>query len=97
MKGGTTFHFITDGIESALEKAKAAAGDLDIRIGGGPSTVRQYLQARLVDEMHFALSPVLLGQGEPLFAGLDLRELGYEVSKVVPGERATHILLTKQI
>jgi dihydrofolate reductase len=96
MKGGTTFHFVTDGIESALEQARAAAGDRDIRIGGGASTIRQYLQARLVDEMHVAVRPVLLGQGEPLFAGLDLRELGYKVSKMVPGERAVHMFITRQ-
>ena len=96
MKGGTTFHFVTDGIESALDQARAAAGDKDIRIGGGASTIRQYLQAGLVDEMHVALRPVLLGQGEPLFAGLDLRELGYKVSKMVPGERAVHMFITRQ-
>ena len=95
MKGGTTFNFVTDGIESALEQARAAAGDRDIRIGGGPSTIRQYLQARLVDEMHVAVRPVLLGRGEPLFAGLDLRELGYQVTRTVPGERATHFFLSK--
>ena len=96
MKGGTTFHFISDGIESALEQAKAAAGDQDIRIGGGAATVRQYLQARLIDEIHLPLSPVLLGRGEPLFAGLDLRALGYECKKWVPGERATHVLIGRR-
>jgi dihydrofolate reductase len=96
MKGGTTFYFVTDGIESALEQAKAAAGDRDIRIGGGPSTIRQYLQAGLVDEMHVAVRPVLLGRGEPLLTGLDLRELGYQVSKMVPGERAVHMFITRQ-
>ena len=95
MKGGTTFHFVTDGIHSALQQAKAAAGDKDIRIGGGPSTVRQYLEARLIDELHLGLSPVLLGRGEPLFAGLDLRELGYQVEKMVPGERAAHMFIKK--
>ncbi|HTH51969.1 MAG TPA: dihydrofolate reductase family protein, partial [Pyrinomonadaceae bacterium] len=95
MKGGTTFHFVTDGIGSALEKAKAAAGDKDVRIGGGPSTIRQYLQAGLVDEAHFALRPVLLGQGEPLFAGLDLRALGYTVDRMVPGERAVHMFISR--
>ncbi|HEY2846463.1 MAG TPA: dihydrofolate reductase family protein [Pyrinomonadaceae bacterium] len=84
MKGGTTFYFVTDGIESALEQAKAVAGDKDIRIGGGPSTIRQYLQAGLVDEMHLAMRPLLLGDGEPLFAGLNLRDLGYECKKWVP-------------
>jgi dihydrofolate reductase len=96
MKGGTTFHFVTDGIASALEQARAVAGEKDIRIGGGPSTIRQYLQAGLVDEMHVAVRPVLLGRGEPLFAGLDLRELGYQVTKMTPGERAVHMFITRQ-
>lgn len=95
MKGGTTFHFITDGIQSALEQAKAAAGDKDIRIGGGPATVRQYLAAGLIDEMHVAVGPVLLGRGEPLFAGLDLPSLGYKVDRMVPGERAVHMFITR--
>jgi dihydrofolate reductase len=96
MKGGTNFHFVTGGIESALEQARAAAGDKDIRIGGGPSTIRQYLQAGLIDEMHVAVRPVLLGQGEPLFARLDLRELGYHVAKMVPGERAVHMFIERK-
>lgn len=96
MKGGTTFYFVTDGIHSALEQAKAAAGDKDVRIGGGSATIRQYLAEGLVDELHVALRPILLGKGEPLFAGLDLREIGYKVSRSVTGERATHIFLTKQ-
>ncbi len=96
MKGGTTFHFVTDGIHSALEQAKAAAGERDIRIGGGPETVRQYLQARLIDELHLALRPVILGQGEPLFRGLDLRELGYQVDRMVQGERAVHMFVKKK-
>src|SRR6476619_6042923 len=85
MKGGTTFHFITDGINSALEQAREAAGDLDIRIGGGPSTIRQYLSAVLIDELHLAVRPVLLGSGESLFRDLDLRELGYECKESVSG------------
>ncbi len=93
MKGGTTFQFITDGIESALEKAREAAGDLDIRIGGGPATIRQYLRAGLIDEMHLAISPVLLGSGEPLFRDLDLRQLGYVCKESVVGERATHVII----
>lgn len=97
MKGGTTFHFVTDGIHSALEQAKEAAGDKDIRIGGGPATVRQYLQERLIDELHLALRPVILGKGEPLFADLDLREVGYRVEKMVPGERAVHMFVKKQV
>ncbi len=96
MKGGTTFHFVTDGIHSALEQAKAAAGDKDIRIGGGAATVRQYLEARLIDELHIAVRPIILGRGEPLFAGLDLRELGYKVDKWVAGERAVHITINKR-
>jgi dihydrofolate reductase len=96
MKGGTTFHFITDGIESALEQAKAAAGDKDIRIGGGPATVRQYLKARLIDELHLAMRPVFLGKGESIFEDLDLRELGYRVEESVPGERATHLIIRRQ-
>ena len=96
MKGGTNFHFVTDGIHSALEQAKAAAGERDARIGGGPSTIRQYLQARLIDEMHLAVRPVFLGQGEPLLAGLDLRDLGYFVDRMVPGERAVHMFVKKR-
>jgi len=93
MKGGTNFHFITDGIHSALEQAKAAAGDKDVRIGGGAATIRQYLAAGLIDELHVAVSPVILGRGEPLFAGLDLPEIGYVVDRSIPGERATHMFL----
>jgi dihydrofolate reductase len=96
MKGGTTFYFITDGIHSALEKAKAAAGDKDVRIGGGPATIRQYLRAGLIDELHLVLRPVLLGAGEPLFADLDLRSLGYKCIDWTAGERGTHAILTKQ-
>jgi dihydrofolate reductase len=95
MKGGTVFHFVTDGIRAALDRAQAAAGSKDIRIGGGASTVRQFLQARLVDELHLAVRPVLLGQGEALFAGLDLPTLGYEVTGHEAGERATHVTLKR--
>lgn len=95
MKGGTTYHFVTDGIHSALEKAKAAAGDRNIRIGGGPATIREFLSARLIDELHIALRPIFLGKGEPLLAGLDFRELGYHVDKMVPGERAVHMFIKK--
>jgi len=96
MKGGTTFHFVTDGIHSALEQAKAAAGDKDIRIGGGAETVRQYLKERLVDELHLAMRPIFLGKGETIFEGLNMRELGYKVEETVPGERATHLIVRKQ-
>jgi len=94
MKGGTTFHFV-EGIEDALARAKAAAGGKDVRIGGGVQTIRQYLRARLVDEMHFAISPVLLGSGEHLMQGLDLRALGYDVVEHVTTKAATHIVLRK--
>ena len=95
MEGGTTFHFITGGIEDALEKAKAAAGGKDVKIGGGVSTVRQYLQAGLIDELHFAISPVVLGKGEAMFTGIDLPALGFRVAEHVATEHATHIVLAK--
>ena len=96
MKGGTEFRFVTDGIESALRQAKTVAGDRDIRIGGGVSTVRQYLQAGLIDELHLAMAPVLLGKGEALLTGLDLPALGYECTELIAGERATHVILRKR-
>jgi dihydrofolate reductase len=95
MAGGTVFHFVTDGMAAALARARAAAGDLDIRLGGGAATVRQYLRAGLVDLMHLAVAPVLLGSGEPLLAGLDLPALGYRVGEHVPGEAATHVVIEK--
>lgn len=95
MEGGTTFHFVTGGIHEALDQAKAAAGGKDVKIGGGVSTVRQYLQANLVDELHFVASPVLLGQGEAMFAGIDLPALGFRVTEHVASEKATHIVLAK--
>jgi dihydrofolate reductase len=95
MKGGTVFHFVTGGIHEALEKAKAAAQGKDVRLGGGVSTVRQYLMQGLVDELHFAVSPVLLGHGEHLYKDLDLNSLGYVCEKTVRGERATHVFLQK--
>jgi dihydrofolate reductase len=95
MKGGTTFYFITDGIESALEKARKSANGKDIRIGGGASTIRQFLQAGYIDEMHVAFSPVILGSGENLFAGLDLPKLGFTVSETQYGKLATHVVLKK--
>jgi len=91
----TTFHFVTDGIESALAQAKAAAGDLDVKIGGGVSTVRQYLHGGAIDEIHLAISPAFLGRGESLFAGIDLPYLGYRVKEVVPTELATHLVLSR--
>jgi dihydrofolate reductase len=95
LEGGTTFHFVTDGIESALRQARAAAGDQDVKIGGGVATVRQYLQAGLIDEMHLALAPVVLGQGEALFNGLDLRALGFRVVERATTEAATHLVLAR--
>lgn len=96
MAGGTEFRFVTEGIHAALEQAKAAAGDLDVRIGGGAETVRQYLSAGLIDELHLAVRPVLLGKGESLFQGLDLPALGYECAESIAGERATHVFLRKR-
>lgn len=95
MKGGTVFHFETGGIEAALEKARAAAGGKDIRIGGGAETIRQYLRAGLIDEMHIAVSPVLLGRGEPFWDGLDLPALGYQAVDSTAGERATHLRIRR--
>jgi len=96
MAGGTEFRFATDGIHAAMEQARAAAGNRDIRLGGGVSTIREYLLARLIDELHLALRPVLLGSGEHLLNAIDLRELGYECFKCVQGERATHVFLRKR-
>jgi dihydrofolate reductase len=95
MEGGTVFHFVTDGIHAALERARVSAKGKDVRVGGGAATVRQYLQAGLIDEMHLAASPVLLGAGEPLLAGLDLRALGFSVAECTPTISATHYLLKK--
>jgi dihydrofolate reductase len=96
MEGGTTFHFVTGGIEEALTLARKAAGTKDIKIGGGVSTVRQYLQAGLIDSMHLALGPVLLGQGERLLDGIDLRALGFSVTQRKTSEQATHFVLEKR-
>lgn len=95
MEGGTTFHFVTEGIEAALAQARAAAGDLDIKIGGGVSTVRQYLQAGLIDELHLAIAPVVLGRGEALFEGIDLRALGFRTVEHTPTAAVTHIVLAR--
>ena len=94
MEGGTTFHFITDGADSALTKAKAAAGNKDVRVGG-VSVIRQYLVSRQIDEMHLAVSPILLGEGEALFHGINLHQLGYKPVKFVAGENATHVIIKK--
>ena len=96
MAGGTTFYFVTDGIESALAQAREAANGRDIRLGGGVATVREFLRARLIDELHLAVRPVLLGSGEALFSGLDWRALGYECSKTVAGERAMHVFMSRR-
>jgi dihydrofolate reductase len=96
MQGGTTFHFVTDGIEAALAAAKAAAGEKDVRVGGGVSTVQQFFRAGLVDEMHLALRPVLLGEGENLWHGIDLHALGYKVDEHINGERAVHVFIRRR-
>ena len=96
MEGGTVFHFVTTGIETALEQARAVAQGKDVRIGGGAATIRQYLQARLIDEMHLAISPILLGQGEPLLDGIDLAALGYSVKEHVSTETAMHLVVGRQ-
>lgn len=95
MDGGTTFHFVTDGIEVALERARESAGGQDVRLGGGVSVIRQYLEARLIDELHLAISPVVLGSGEHLFANLNTLALGYRCTEHVPTANATHVVLTK--
>lgn len=93
MDGGTVFHFVTEGPDVALERAKAAAGDRDVRIGGGAATIRQYLERGAIDEMHLVVSPVLLGRGEPLLAGLDLAGLGYGVTEHAAGEAGMHVVV----
>ena len=95
MDGGTTFHFVTDGIHAALDRAAQAANGQDIRLGGGVATIQQYLRAGLVDELHLAISPILLGSGERLFAGIDLPKLGYQCTEHVPTASATHVVLRK--
>ena len=96
MKGGTVFHFVTDGIEAALERAKRAANGRDVRVGGGVATIRSYLRARLIDELHLAMRPILLGRGESLWEGLDARALGYQAVRHVAGERAVHVFLERK-
>src|SRR5437667_10399092 len=96
MEGNTTFHFITGGIREALDRAREAAAGRDVRIGGGPKTIQQYLREGLIDEMHIAIAPVLLGSGERLFGGVDLRSLGYECVEFAASEKATHVVLRHQ-
>jgi len=95
MDGGTTFHFVTGGIQDALDRATDAAGDRDIRLGGGVATIQQYLRAGLIDEVHLAISPMLLGSGEQLFAGVDAVALGYQCTSHVASPGATHVVLAK--
>lgn len=96
LRGGTRFHFVTGGIREALDRARAAAGGLDVRLGGGVATLRRYVEADLVDEMHLAIAPVLLGRGEPLFAGLDLPRRGFRVAGRAQGEGALHVVLRRE-
>jgi dihydrofolate reductase len=96
MEGNTAFHFVTGGIHETLEQAREAAKGMDVRIGGGPNTIKQYLRAGLIDELHLAIAPVLLGEGERLFEGVDLRGLGYECIEFVASEKATHVVLRRQ-
>ncbi|TIQ19308.1 dihydrofolate reductase family protein [Mesorhizobium sp.] len=95
MEGGTTFHFVPDGIHSALEKAKAAADGKDVRLGGGVATIRQYLREKLIDDMHLAISPMLLGSGENLFAGIDMVKLGYRCGEQVATPNAMHVIIER--
>jgi len=97
MEGGTTFHFVTGGIHEALDRARDAAAGQDVRIGGGANVIRQYLHAQLIDELHIAISPVLLGRGESLFEGLDLPALGYECAQFTASGKASHILLQRKV
>ncbi len=96
MEGGTTFHFVTGGIREALDRAREAAAGRDVRIGGGPATIRQYLGEGLIDELHIAIAPVVLGRGQSLFEGLDVRALGYECGEFVASEKAAHVVLRRQ-
>lgn len=96
MQGGTTFHFVTDGIEAAVARARAAAGARDVRVGGGAATIRQLVRAGLLDEMHLAVAPVLMGRGEPLLHGIDLPALGWQVAEHTAGENATHVVLARR-
>jgi dihydrofolate reductase len=96
MDGKTTFHFVTGGIHEALDRAREAAKGMDVRIGGGPNVIQQYLREALIDELHVAISPILLGRGERLFEGVDLRALGYECVKFAASEKATHVILRRR-
>ena len=96
MEGNTTFHFVTDDIHAALDQARDVANGMDVRIGGGPNTIQQYLRASLIDELHFVIAPILLGGGERLFEAVDLRALGYECVQFVASEKATHVVLRRK-
>jgi dihydrofolate reductase len=96
MEGGTTFHFVTDGVHAALERAREAANDKDVRVGGGVASIRQYLREGLIDEMHVAISPVLLGSGEHLLAGLDLPKVGYTCTEHIPTPNAAHVVMRRE-
>ena len=96
MEGNTTFRFVTGGIHEALDQARGAANGMDVQIGGGANTIQQYLRAGLIDELHVAIVPVVLGAGERLFEGVDLRAAGYEVVQFVASEKATHVVLGRQ-
>jgi len=95
MEGGTTFHFVTDGIHAALQRAKEAANGLDVRLGGGPATIREYLQAGLIDQLHLAIAPIILGSGESLLGGIDLVKLGYKCTEHATSPAALHVVLNK--
>ena len=97
MEGGTTFHFVTDGVQDALDRAREAANGMDVRVGGGANTIQQYLRAGLIDEMHVAIAPILLGRGERLFEGVDSRALGYDCVEHVASEKATHVVFRRQV
>ena len=97
MEGGTTFHFVTCGVQDALDRARKAANGMDVRVGGGANTIQQYLRAGLIDEMHVAIAPILLGRGERLFEGVDLRALGYDCVQHVASEKAIHVVFRRQV
>lgn len=97
MEGGTTFHFVTGGVQDALDRTRKAANGMDVRVGGGANTIQQYLRAGLIDEMHVAIAPILLGRGERLFEGVDLRALGYDCVEHVASEKATHVVFRRQV
>ncbi len=96
MEGDTTFHFVTGGIHTALDQARQAAKGADVRIGGGVDTIQQYLRECLIDELHIAIAPVLLGQGERLLEGIDSKALGYECVRFAGSQKASHVLIRRR-